>query len=59
MLGHPRHASETPFKWRGGETPFKWRFAGGPMMARFYLFIYFIYLYKFYDGIWILPPLIS
>ena len=26
MLGHHRHASETPFKWR---------FAGGPMMARF------------------------
>ena len=25
MLGHHRHASETPFKWR---------FAGGPMMAR-------------------------
>ena len=24
MLGHHRHASETP-----------WRFAGGPMMARF------------------------
>ena len=24
-LGHYRHASETPFKWR---------FAGGPMMAR-------------------------
>ena len=26
MLGHHRHASETPFKWRS---------AGGPMMARF------------------------
>ena len=26
MLGHHRHASETPFKMR---------FAGGPMMARF------------------------
>ena len=26
MLGHHRHASETPFKWR---------FAGGPMMSRF------------------------
>ena len=25
-LGHHRHPSETPFKWR---------FAGGPMMARF------------------------
>ena len=25
MLGHYRHASETPFKWR---------FAGGPMMTR-------------------------
>ena len=25
MLGHHRHASETPFKWS---------FAGGPMMAR-------------------------
>ena len=25
MLGHHRHASETPFKWR---------FAGGPMMVR-------------------------
>ena len=25
MLGHHRHASETPFKWR---------FAGGPMMTR-------------------------
>ena len=25
MLGHHRHASETPFQWR---------FAGGPMMAR-------------------------
>ena len=25
MLGHYRHASETPFKWR---------FAGGPMMVR-------------------------
>ena len=25
MLGHHRHASETPFKWR---------FAGGPIMAR-------------------------
>ena len=25
MLGHQRHASETPFKWR---------FAGGPMMTR-------------------------
>ena len=25
MLGHHRHASETPFKWR---------FTGGPMMAR-------------------------
>ena len=26
MLGHHRHASETPFKWR---------FAGGSVMARF------------------------
>ena len=26
MVGHYRHASETPFKWR---------FAGGPMMALF------------------------
>ena len=26
MLGHHRHASETPFKWR---------FAGRPMMTRF------------------------
>ena len=26
MMGHYRHASETPFKWR---------FAGGPMMALF------------------------
>ena len=25
MLGHHRHASETPFKWR---------FAGGPLMTR-------------------------
>ena len=25
MLGHHRHASETPFQWR---------FAGGPMMVR-------------------------
>ena len=30
MLGHHRHASETPCKWR-----FTWRFPGGPMMARF------------------------
>ena len=26
MLGHYRHASETPFKWR---------FAGGPMMVAY------------------------
>ena len=26
MLGHHRHASDTPFKWR---------FPGGPMMVRF------------------------
>ena len=26
MVGHYRHASETPFQWR---------FAGGPMMAHF------------------------
>ena len=26
MVGHNRHASETPFQWR---------FAGGPMMANF------------------------
>ena len=28
MLGHQRHASEPPFRWR------KWRFADAPMMAR-------------------------
>ena len=30
ILGHFRHASETPFKWR---------FAGGPMMAHLSLFL--------------------
>ena len=44
MLGHHRHASETPFKWRSAGGPMmarwrfagvpKWRSAGGPMMAR-------------------------
>ena len=28
LLGHDRHASETPFKWH---------FAGGSMMARLYM----------------------
>ena len=30
MLGHNRHTSETPFKWR---------FAGGPMMARLFWYL--------------------
>ena len=30
MLGHHRHASETPFQWR---------FAGGPMMARLWWYL--------------------
>ena len=30
MLGHHRHVSKTPFKWR---------FAGGPMMARFQFYL--------------------
>ena len=38
MLGHHRHASETPFKWRfagGSMMAFRWRADDGPILVVF------------------------